>query len=378
MINDKDFLQMEFPVTSKVVYLNTASIGIAPSSTITAMNEFLGRYQDESICDAAKSFGVLDRCRRQVANMIGADIDEISFQPNTSYGINVLAHGFPLLEGDEVLIPEGEFPANVLPWKALASKGVKIRLIEISGDVIDSLNSKITSRTRVIAVSAVSFADGYAFDLARLSEICNNMNILLAVDAIQAIGNYPINVADLGISFMAAGAQKWQLTPWGAGFLYVSKKNLQKVSVTFDGWLSRFPERKFGDLLNYDLPLPNDASQFECGSPIFPCLVGYENSLSLIQSIGVENIHRHSIELADILIDKAKSYRDWEIVSPMSNRSAIVCIKMPNAQKLYEHLVSDKVIIAMREGALRFAFHLYNTEEDIEKLFCSVERFYKQ
>ncbi|MFP4459615.1 MAG: aminotransferase class V-fold PLP-dependent enzyme [Candidatus Zixiibacteriota bacterium] len=379
MINSREKILQEFPVLNKVLYFNTASIGIAPDSTIKAIENFIRRYQDESICDDAKSFQIIDHCKSQIAQLIGSSIDEIALLPNTSFGINIVSHGLPFQKGDEILIPDGEFPANVLPWKTLAKKGITINIIDRIYPLLDSLKKAITPRTRAIAISAISFSDGYVIDLAALSELCHKNNIFLAVDAIQAIGNFPIDVSELGIGLMASGAQKWQLTPWGAGFLYVSKEFQNILDVNFEGWLSRFPERDFSNLLNYEIPYPDSALKYECGSPVFPSLAGYENSLRILLKTGVAKIHGNSLEIADYIIERASKYQDWEIISPIDgkNRSAIVSIKMTEANELFQFLRKRNVILSIREGALRFAFHLYNMAEDVDRLFELVDQFYE-
>ncbi len=364
MLDDREFLGNEFPIRDRLIYLNSASIGIVPESSLRAVEAFNRRYQDESINDDGRTFAVVDSCRQKLGRLIGASVDEIAFMPNTSYGVNTAALSLGLCKGDNLIVPKGEFPANVLPWKMLERFGVEVRLIDPRPSSDDIL-AAIDRNTRCIAISMISFGDGFRPDIAAISQITRDRDIILFVDGIQALGNLPVNVEDMGIDILASGGQKRLISPWGSGFLYISRRIMDRLKTPMEGWLSRFPTRDFTDLLDYNLPQPEDATRFEVGTLPFSAIIGMDSSLDILLDIGIEQIFSHSQNLKNRLLeDLPPAFKALDTGLP----SSILSIGGEKTKELHRRLLAKKIIHSLREGHIRLAFHLYNTMDEVERV----------
>ena len=142
-----------------------------------------------------------------------AQAEEIALVPNTAAGINLVAEGFPWQPGDNVVLPENEFPSNQYPWINMADRGVEVRHVKIEqGRVeLDRLAAACDRRTRIVSVSWVAYASGWRQDLDRLVEMVHAHGALLFLDAVQGLGVFPIDVARTPVDFLAAGGHKWLL-----------------------------------------------------------------------------------------------------------------------------------------------------------------------
>ena len=152
-------------------------------------------------------FGTLAESRRLAAALINADAEEIALAPNTSFGVNLAARALPLEPGDVVLVSDREFPANVYPWLALRERGIEVELAPTTAegwpDEAYMLQRVADPQVRVLAVSLTQFASGYTVDLGGLSRVTRMTNTLLVVDAIQGLGQIPVDVRATPVDVLA-------------------------------------------------------------------------------------------------------------------------------------------------------------------------------
>ena len=217
-MNFDDF-RAQFPLVSEYTFLNHAAVSPLPACVVQAMEKYLfhrqygPKHQDELI----SSF---EEARSATAALINASPDEIAFVENTATGISIVANGLPLKPGDEVVLTDMEYPANVYPWMNLAQKGVRVRVIpnRRGGLDVGALEAAVTEHTKVVAVSTVEFLSGYRTDLAAMGAFCRQRGIYFVVDGIQSLGVIPMDVRAYQIDFLATGGPKWLLGPKGQGF----------------------------------------------------------------------------------------------------------------------------------------------------------------
>src|ERR1043166_8455414 len=215
----------EFPWADRCIYLNHASTGPLPERARRAI-EALSRERSEPFrLSDERLQGILADARRRAARLIHADVEEIALTTNTSYGLNLAARMLPLEPGDLVLVSDGEFPANVFPWRQLADKGVRMELLPVTArgwpDEAAMLERMTDPRVRVLAISHVQFHTGYKADLARLGAAARANGTWLVVDAIQALGQVPFDVRETPGDPLACGAPKGLPPPSGAGVCLV-------------------------------------------------------------------------------------------------------------------------------------------------------------
>lgn len=370
----------EFAGLGTAAYLNAASVGPLPERARGAVDAFHRRRSRVHELDEADFAEPLRRCRRAAALLVGAEADEIALGGNTSYGINLAALALPLERGRCIVTVEGEFPANVYPWMAQQARGARFELLPLDGrgrpDEERLLERLDGGDVAVLALSAVQFATGYRADLARLGRACRERGIFFVVDAIQALGQVPIDVRAMQIDVLATGGHKWLCGPFGTGFAYVRRELHEVLEPRVIGWTAMQACEDFTRLTDYRWGFVPDARRYEVGTPPFAELLGLAHSLELLLEVGVDAVERHVTALLAPLVERLRALPAVEIVSDLrpGRRSGIFCFRPPAADALYRALRAADVHCAVREGAIRLSPHLYNTAADIERVIDVLER----
>ncbi len=368
-----DLRRREFPWAAESTYLNNASIGPLPERTRRVLDEFTALRTAPDRLPDTLLIGGLAEARSAVARLLYAEVEEVALATNTSYGLNVAALSLPLEAGETVLVSDKEFPANVYPWLMLQERGVTVELAPTARHGWpneDFLLERLRDPSvRVLAVSFVQFANGYRADLARLAEACQANGTYLVVDAIQGAGQCPLDVREIRIDMLACGAQKWLLSPWGSGFLYVRRDLISELRPRIAGWLAFQGTDDFTRLTDYDPTFRTDARRFELATLPFQDLVGMTESIGLLLEVGIEQIHAYLQQVRRPLLDAADA-GVLELTSPTDPRheSAIVCFRTPRVEESFAALREAGVVCVMREGSIRLSPHFYNTVEEIERV----------
>jgi selenocysteine lyase/cysteine desulfurase len=373
--------EREFPWAARgeAIYLNNASTGPLPERTLIALREFDARRAAPYRLSDDLQFATLARGRDLIARLIDADTEEIGLAVNTSYGINLAAFGLPLGPGDVVLTPDREFPANVYPWMQLARKrGVIYRRLPTCDGAVDedALRRELEDpAVRAVSVSWVGFASGYTVDLEAIGRACRARGAYFIVDAIQGLGPLTLDVRASHIDILACGAQKWLLSPWGTGFVYVRRELIAELEPSAVSWMAVKGSDDFRRLVDYDLTWRDDARRFEFITLPFQDFAGMNASLELIHELGPRAIADHVAVLADVIVLWAASQPNVELVTPSvpRHRAGIVALRMPNAPAVSASLSAAGVSHSLREGAIRLSPHFYNTREEVRRALHVIE-----
>lgn len=363
----------EFPWTADTIYLNNASIGPIPERTRRAIDEFTAKRTAPHLLPDRELFAGLAAARLGIAQLINADPSEVALATNTGWGLNLAARALPLKRGDVVLVSDKEFPANVYPWLMLREQGIKVEMARCNQhgwpDEEHLLERLRDPQVRVLAVSFVQFSNGYRADLKKLSAACRANGTFLVVDGIQGIGNSVLDVRDTPIDILACGGQKWLLSPWGSGFVYVRKELIPDLAPAFVSWMAFEGTDDFSRLTEYNPTFRADARRFEMITLPYQDFVGMTTSLAMLLEIGVRDIAEVSRSVQEPIVKWAQE-NGMRITSPIENghRSAILCIAPPKPVEAYHSLKRARVVCSLREGAIRLSPHCYNTMEEMEKV----------
>jgi selenocysteine lyase/cysteine desulfurase len=365
----------EFPwaAAGESVYLNNASTGPLPERTLRALGEFNAlRGAPHRLTDDLQ-FTTLTRSRELLAALVHASPGEIALATNTSYGINLAAQSLPLATGDVVLGVDREFPANIYPWmNAARQRGIEFRLLpcrdglpsedELIGELDDS-------RVKVVALSWVAFASGYTFDLARVGAACRERGIYFVVDAIQGLGARTVDLRQVPVDILACGAQKWLLSPWGSGFVYIRRELFEILPPHDVSWMAVRGSDDFRRLVDYDLTWRDDARRYELITLPFQDFAGMNASLALLHEVGPAPAAAHVQRLSDLIVQWAHDADGVTLVTPAEphHRAGIVCVRPADATTASQALRAAGVVHSVREGAIRLAPHWYNTEEEVRR-----------
>lgn len=359
-----------FPVTRQWSFLNHAAV--APLSQ--PARDMLVAYADDMTENGNVHerdwWGLVETARHAAARMLCARVDEVAWVKNTSEGLAYVAEGFPWKTGDNLVIPAGEYPANVYPWLHLADKGVEVRIVPCRGTRIerDDLKKAIDSRTRLLSISHVQFATGFRSDLAAIGEMCRARGVDFCVDAIQGLGCVPIDVAAMHIDYLAADGHKWLVGPEGAGVFFIRTDRIERIRPVSIGWKSVV---NYNDFSTIDFRLRQGATRYEGGTFNIPGLVALGASLKLLEEIGITTVMRQVKDLTDYLVERL-SASGAEVASSRhaDEWSGIVSFSKPglDPRDAVPRILERKVVIAHRAGFFRASPHFYNNKDDIDRL----------
>jgi cysteine desulfurase/selenocysteine lyase len=367
----------EFPWCEQTVYLNNASTGPLPERTRLALEEFNRRRTEPFRLPDRDVFAMLDHSRALVGELIGADPEEIALSVNTGFGLSLAARALPLRAGEIVLGSDREFPANVYPWMRLRESGITFERIPttVAGwpDEERLLERLRDPQVRVMAISWVQFSNGYLVDLARLSAATRDAGVFLVVDAIQGVGQVPLDLRRTPVDVLACGGQKWLLSPWGSGFTYVRRELIARLSPAVTGWMAFEGTDDFSRLTRYDDRLRGDARRFELVTLPYQEFAGMNVSLELLRSIGVEHTREHLRTLHQPILDWAERTGAWVTSPTGSHGSGILCIAPPAVDEVFRRLKAARIVCSMREGMIRLSPHFYNSLGDMERVVEALE-----
>jgi selenocysteine lyase/cysteine desulfurase len=371
-MDDRSFerYRREFPVTGKYIYLDHA--GLAPLSlrVKAAVETSLAESVEGGAFPYPRWAQQVTDIRRACARLINAEPDEIAFVKSTSHGLSLVAEGLDWKQGDNLLIYEKDFPSNIYPWINLKRKGVEVKTIPSQEGrfLFADIERLLDSRTRLVSISSVQFANGFRIDLRKLGTLCRQKNVHLCVDAIQSLGVIPMDVKESSIDFLAADAHKWLLGPEGIGIFYCRKDLVELLNPPLIGWKSMQNEFDFD---NPAFRLKSDALRFEEGSMNHLGIFGLGAAIELLFEVGIDNIEERVLGLGDLIIQEAEK-RGYTVLTPKTREERGGNITFSgnfDPAKMRDVLREKGIMVNVRGGGLRVSPHFYNKEEEIRKVF---------
>lgn len=309
--------------------------------------------------------------RHSYASLIGADVNSVAYIPNTSIGVSLIATGLQWSDGDEVIVPEIDFPSAVLPWKLSERFGVKVKSVPCQdGQVdLDTIVHACTSRTRVVCTSWVQFSSGHRTDLMRLGEYCRKRDIFFIVDGAQGVGALSLDVRNLPIDAMVTHGYKWLLGPQGIGWLYISNRLASSLTLSITGLRGMTPRESYFD---HNFLPRQDATKFETGILDFHAIAGAMASIELLGSCGMANVEARITSHARKVHEGLLS-RGWQVKGAGSStglHAGIIAARHPDkdVKACHARLLAGGVVTSVREGFLRISPHFYNSAGEIDQL----------
>lgn len=364
-----------FPHIKKgITYLNHAATGPLSQRVLEVMNEFFRNKSEESIDDYPGFVKITDETKEIIASLLNADIKRISFGDNTTNGMNLIAQGLKWNKGDEIILNDIEFPANVYPFLNLKKRGVNVIFVKSHSGVVsaEDIIERMTKNTRLVSVSMVQFLTGYRIDLGLLGEICSQNNIYLSIDAIQGLGALNLDVEKNKIDFISCGTQKWLLALQGLSIYYFSEKLFEALEPAYVGWLG---VKDAWEMLDYKLILKDSAERFQPGTISTVGVFALNAALKLFRDFGFKEVEERVISNSVFLINELQKLNIKPYLRELDKRylSGIVSFKHPGAWSILEILKDRKIEAAVREGTVRISPHFYNTEDDFNKLLSAIQ-----
>ena len=395
-----DEIRKDFPILTRevygkpLVYLDNAATTQKPRCVIDAISDeycsvnanvhrgvhFLSQQATQLHEDA----------REVVRNFINArSTAEIVFTRGTTESLNLVASSVGeafLKEGDEVIVSEMEHHSNIVPWQLLRDKkGIVLKVIPIDdcGRLkLESLETLLTPRTRLVSVAHVSNVLATVNPVKRIAEMVHAHGALLLVDGAQSVPHIKVDVQDLDCDFYVFSGHK-VYGPTGVGVLY-GKESLLDRMPPYQGGGEMIARVTFEKTTYERLPY-----KFEAGTPDYVGTHALAVALQYVSHIGMEAIAAHEHALTQLAMEQMRGIKGMQLYGETEDKGAVVAFNIEGIHHLDLGTLLDRLGIAIRtghhcaqplmlhygvEGMARASFALYNTKAEVEALVAGIER----
>ncbi len=401
-MNIKD-IKKEFPIfdnkvqNNDLVYLDSANSSQKPKVVVDRIYDFytkefsnVGRSVHYL---AVAATNLYENTRVLVQKYINAkDPNEIVFTKGATEAINLVANTFGqkyLKEGDEILITELEHHSNYVPWHYLRkSKGVKINFADVdeNGDIsIESIEKKITPKTKILAITHLSNVTGAILPIKEIIQLAHSKNIPVLVDGCQGAPHLKLDMQDLDCDFYAISCHK-MYGPTGLGVLYAKKKWLEELP-PYQGGGGMIGEVKKEGITFGDLP-----NKYEAGTMATAQVIAFGESINFINKLGIEKIEEHERELTKYGEEVLRKNNSVKLIGNPKNKGSVLSFTLDGVHPHDIATILDEDGVAIRAGhhccqilheklglaaTARASLGVYNTKEDLDQLNNSINKCIK-
>lgn len=364
-----------FDIPPDVAYFNAAYMGPLPKAAVAAGVAAASLKARPWTIAVSDFFGESDRARAAFARLVNAAPDDVALIPAVSYGMAQAANNIPLKKGQRVLVPAEEFPSNVYPWREAAkAAGAEVTMIArpADDDWTNALLQHIDGRTAAAVLSVCHWTDGGLVDFARIGTALKRQGAALVMDGTQALGAWPCDVKTIDPDFLVCGGYKWLLGPYSFGYLYVAPRWQQGRPIE-QNWIARQKSEDFAGLVNYRDDYQPGARRFDVGERSnFALAPVARTSLEFLLDLGIPRIQAMLGRRNDMIAKHAAE--ELGLGSVAADRRAPHYLGLrfqgPVPADLPARLAEAKVFVSVRGSAMRVTPHVYNTDEDVERLFA--------
>lgn len=401
---NKEYLK-DFPTLSKekngkrIAYLDSAATTQKPIAVIEAIKDYYekinanphrGAYELSVLATEA-----YDEAREKVRKFINAGHSkEIIFTKNATEAFNLVAMSYGMNfinEGDEIVISIAEHHSNLIPWQQVArAKGaiLKYMYTDENGELTEEeIKSKITDKTKIVAITQVSNALGTINPVKEIAEYAHSKGAIVIVDGAQSVPHMKVDVRDINADFLIIAGHKL-LAPMGIGVLYGKKDLLEKMPPLMFG----------GDMVEYVYEQETTFNvlpyKFEAGTQNVEAAVGLSKAIDYLNEIGMENIEKHEKELVSYALDKMNKLEYVKVYGPkeVEKRGGVISFEIEDVHPHDVASIFDTFGVCIRAGnhcaqplmrymginaTSRASIYLYNDKEDVDRLVEAIEKTYE-
>ena len=361
--NQIEELRPRFPILASKTYLYSCSQGALSSAVEAGMTEYANSWRTSS-APWDEWMGKYEQIRAAFAGMIGARPAEIAIVGSASAGINPIANSLNFSQRNRVILSEFEFPTMGQIWLAQKQRGAQVEFVpgEENRIPLERYRQAIDHRTAMVALTHVSFVNGFRSDVATVTKMAHDNGALVFLDGYQDCGTRPLDVKALGVDFYVAGTLKYLLGPPGLAFLYVREGLAEQLNPSITSWMAQREVFAFNAQLLDPSP---DARRFEGGSPPIPNIYAALPALNLLQEIGLANVETQIATLTRRFIQGAQAL-NLQIKTPLDSVGPLVVLRSHDAAGMVNLLARHHVLTSNRKDGVRFSFHVYNNKQDVD------------
>lgn len=366
----------EFPILEHTTYVNSCSQGALSHRVRAAYREYLEGW-DENGAEWEHWVERAETMRASFARIVKAATDEIAVVTSVSQAVSALMSALEFEKGPRkrIVIGDHEFPSVGQIAHAQELRGAEIVHVRPTADdsiPLERFADAIDERTAVVCCATVSYRTGHRHDIGEIARLAHESGALCLADSYQAIGAIDVDGPSSGVDMITGGTVKYLLASAGLAFAYVRREAIGRLVPTQTGWFA--DENIFAmDISDYSPAA--DARRFEAGTPPVPNIYAGVAGASIVEETGTAAIERHIESLASRLIDGAEAL-GATVVTPREprERGPLICIRSTDVDALVQALATERIVASSRDGNLRIALHLYNTEDDVDVVLAALER----
>src|ERR1700691_1340020 len=367
-------LRSRFPILREKTYLYNCSQGALCDAVEAGMQKYAASWRT-SAAPWDEWMEAYEALRGAFARFINAQPDEVAIVTSASAGINPIANALQFDAHDDgrnkVVMSAYEFPTMAHIWLAQRPRGAEIHFLDGVDNAVptECYARAVDRRTRIVPLTQVAFVNGFRPDVGAIAKIAHAQGALLFLDGYQDCGTRPLDVKALDVDFFVTGTLKYLLGPPGLAFLYVRRELIETLTPTITSWMAQRDVFAF-NTKRLD-PSP-DARRFEGGSPPIPNIYLARPAIDLLTGIGMDNVAAQIERLTGAFL---KGIRDLRIDSktPSSSVGPLVVLRAKDAAAVLAKLSGRGIAASTRRDGVRFAFHVYNTLEDVNVALTALE-----
>ena len=361
------------------IWMNTSHQGALPKAAAAALAEAVQwKISPDRMANSSLFSRVPARLKNVLGRLINAPAEDIILGNSASYGLHLLANGIKWSPGDEVLLIEGDFPSNILPWLNLKKRGIKIRAVRIGKNGLQpkDIQAHISNTTKVLCTSWVYSFTGHMIDLPAISEICREKGVKLVVNCSQAFGSLSFDIQWGWADAITCVGHKWLCGPYGTGFCWIKPEWREDLDYNQAYWLAM----QTADDLKSSPSWPEvktdlGARKFDVfGTANFFNFIPWTASVFYLLEKGIRRIKAYNDASINHLQTGLRLDK-FDILTPenSTSHSPILVISHKDKSKnegIFKKLKKHNIHISLRGGHLRFSPHLYNTEKEIDTVLA--------
>ncbi|MCR8560223.1 aminotransferase class V-fold PLP-dependent enzyme [Mucilaginibacter sp. BJC16-A38] len=371
-----------FDIPEGVVYLNCASLSPQLRSVTEAGAKALQKKVHPWEIQSSDWFDDPETLRALAAQVINADADGMAIIPSVSYGISIAAANVPIAKGQQILVMDKEYPSNYYSWNELAKvKGAEIVTVKKeeaswTAAILNAVNEK----TAIIAISNCHWTNGALVDLVQVGVKARSVGAALIIDASQAMGAYPIDVAAIQPDFLVSVGYKWLLGPYGLGYLYAAPKWRAAGKPIEYSWLTKNNSENFAGLVNYRDDFRPGARRFDMGE--FPGFINVPMAIAALTQVLKWGVGSIQSQLKSITQQIEQQADELGLGFPKSAERVdhMMGLDLPGgvSDALKANLKNENIFVGFRGESIRVSPYLYTTPQDLEKLFNVLKEHVKR
>jgi selenocysteine lyase/cysteine desulfurase len=367
-----------FTLPDDVTYLNCAYTAPLLKSAAAAGERALRQKANPWELTAAHFFQTLAANRRLFGRLVQAPPEQVALIPAVSYGVALAARNLPVAAGQTIVMLAEQFPSHVYAWQRLArTRQAAVVTVDrpVDGDWTPAVLAAIDAHTAIAALPHCHWTDGTVLDLAAIGARCREVGAALVVDGTQSLGAMPFAVPEVQPDFLIATSHKWLLGPYSYGFCYVAPRWSQGAPLE-ENWLNREGSEDFARLVDYRDGYQPGAARFDVGEASnFILAPVAEAALTQILEWGVAEIAASLRTRTDQIAARARAV-GFATAAARNRAPHLLGLQVPGdlPRDLPARLAAERVFVSVRGRAIRVAPHLYNTEEDVARLFAALAK----